>query len=330
MDSIVMMELVAAVVGFALTVAFGKVVIPWLVKLKFGQSILEIGPNWHKNKQGTPTMGGIMFVLGIGICVILAGIPLMILDGEFRHLLIFAFALLFGVIGFIDDYAKVSRKQNKGLSAMQKLLLQLAGSAVFLSALRMTGDLTPSLLIPYIGRIELPWILYLFLMMFIIVGAVNAVNLTDGVDGLASSVTLPVAVLFGVLAVVSRFDAAGLFSGALFGALCGFLVYNKNPAKVFMGDTGSLFLGGAIVGLAFAFDMPFVLLFAGIIYIAETLSVILQVSYFKLTNGKRLFKMSPIHHHFEMCGWSENKLCIIFTIVNAIGCLIGYFGVISL
>lgn len=326
MNSIIVIEAVAAVVGFLLTVAFGKIVIPWLIKLKFGQSILEIGPNWHKNKQGTPTMGGIMFILGIGVCIVLAGIPLMLLDGEFRHLLVFGFALLFGIIGFIDDYAKVAKKQNQGLSAMQKLLLQLAGSAVFLSVLRMTGDLTPSLALPYLGQIEMPWILYLIFMMFIIVGAVNAVNLTDGVDGLASSVTLPVALLFAIMAVVFRIDGAGLFAAALFGALCGFLVYNKNPAKVFMGDTGSLFLGGAIVGLAFAFDMPMILLFAGIVYIAETLSVILQVAYFKITHGKRLFKMAPIHHHFEMCGWSENKLCVVFTLLNALGCVLGYFG----
>lgn len=322
------MDLIAVLVSFLLTVAFGKIVIPWLVKLKFGQSILEIGPNWHKNKQGTPTMGGIMFVLGIGVTVLLAGIPLMVFDGDFRHLLIFGFALVFGVIGFIDDYAKVSKQQNKGLSALQKLLLQLAASAVFLTVLRISGDLTPNLVLPFVGEIELPWLLYLFLMLFVIVGAVNAVNLTDGVDGLATSVTLPVALLFGVLAFAMSLSAAGLFAAALFGALFGFLVYNRNPAKVFMGDTGSLFLGGAIVGLAFAFDLPLILLFAGIVYIAETLSVILQVGYFKLTHGKRLFKMSPIHHHFELCGWSENKLCVIFTLVSALGCLIGYFGVI--
>ncbi len=326
--NMIFMDLIAVLVSLLLTVAFGKIVIPWLVKLKFGQSILEIGPNWHKNKQGTPTMGGIMFVLGIGITVALAGIPLMIFEGEFRHLLIFGFALVFGVIGFIDDYAKVSKKQNKGLSALQKLLLQLAASAVFLTVLRISGDLTPNLVLPFVGEIELPWLLYLFLMLFVIVGAVNAVNLTDGVDGLATSVTLPVALLFGALAFTFSFKGAGLFAASLFGALCGFLVYNRNPAKVFMGDTGSLFLGGAIVGLAFAFDLPLILLFAGIVYIAETLSVILQVGYFKLTHGKRLFKMSPIHHHFEMCGWSENKLCVIFTLISALGCLIGYFGAV--
>lgn len=326
--SVIFMNLVAVLVSFALTVAFGKMVIPWLIKLKFGQSILEIGPNWHKNKQGTPTMGGIMFILGIGLTVLLAGIPLMIFDGDFRHLIIFGFALVFGVIGFIDDYAKVSKKENKGLSALQKLLLQLAASAVFLTVLRISGDLTPSLTLPFAGTVKLPWLLYLFLMLFVIVGAVNAVNLTDGVDGLATSVTLPVALMFGALAFVLSTPGIGLFAAALFGALCGFLLYNRNPAKVFMGDTGSLFLGGAIVGLAFAFDLPLILLFAGIIYIAETLSVILQVTYFKLTHGKRLFKMSPIHHHFEMCGWSENKLCVVFTLIGAVGCLIGFFGAI--
>lgn len=316
----------ALVLAFVITALSGKFVIPFLIKLKFGQSILEIGPKWHMNKQGTPTMGGIMFILGIGAATVLAGIPLM-RQGDFRHILVFLFALVFGAIGFIDDYAKVVKKQNQGLTAIQKLVLQLAAAAAFLSALRYLNDIVPQIFIPFTHMtIDLPWIVYLFIMMFVIVGAVNAVNLTDGIDGLASCVTIPVAVFFSVIAFALSVPGAGIFSAALVGGLFGFLIYNFNPAKVFMGDTGSLFLGGAVCGLAMAFDMPLILLFVGIIYIAETVSVILQVGYFKLTHGKRLFKMAPLHHHFEMCGWSEKKLCLIFTAVTVIGCLIALWG----
>ncbi len=316
----------ALVLAFVITALSGKFVIPFLTKLKFGQSILEIGPKWHMNKQGTPTMGGIMFILGMGAATVLAGIPLM-REGDFRHILVLAFSLVFGAIGFVDDYAKVVKKQNQGLTAMQKLVLQLAAGAAFLSALRYLNDIVPQIFIPFTNvTLDLPWIVYLFIMMFVIVGAVNAVNLTDGIDGLASCVTIPVAVFFSVLAFAISNPGAGIFASALVGGLFGFLIYNFNPAKVFMGDTGSLFLGGAVCGLAMAFDMPLILLFVGVIYIAETLSVILQVGYFKLTHGKRLFKMAPLHHHFEMCGWSEKKLCLIFTLVTVIGCLIALWG----
>lgn len=318
--------IIAAVLAFAVTAVSGKFVIPFLKKLKFGQSILEIGPKWHMSKQGTPTMGGMMFILGIGAATLLAGIPLM-RQGDFRHVLVFAFALIFGAIGFVDDYAKVVKKQNQGLTAIQKLVLQLAAAAAFLSALRFLNDIQPEIFIPFTHvTLQLPWIVYLIIMMFVIVGAVNAVNLTDGIDGLATCVTIPVAVFFGVLAFAMTAAGAGIFSAALVGGLFGFLIYNFNPAKVFMGDTGSLFLGGAVCGLAMAFDMPLILVFVGIIYIAETLSVILQVGYFKITHGKRLFKMAPLHHHFEMCGWSEKKLCLIFTLVTIIGCVIALFG----
>ena len=316
----------ALVLGFVITAVSGKFVIPFLKKLKFGQSILEIGPKWHMSKQGTPTMGGMMFILGAGAATLLAGIGLM-RQGDFRHLLILAFALVFGMIGFIDDYAKVVKKQNQGLTALQKLIFQLAAAAAFLSALRYLNDITPEIFIPFTQlSIELPWVVYLFIMMFVIVGAVNAVNLTDGIDGLASCVTIPVAVFFSVLGFAMSVPSAGIFAAALVGGLFGFLIYNFNPAKVFMGDTGSLFLGGAVCGLAMAFDMPLILIFVGIIYIAETLSVILQVGYFKITHGKRLFKMAPLHHHFEMCGWSEKKLCLIFTLVTVVGCVIALFG----
>lgn len=321
--------LVAAVLGFAITYLFGKVLIPYLRKLKFGQKILEIGPKWHMGKQGTPTMGGIMFILGSGLAAFFVGVPYM-MSGDLRHIIVFLFAAAFGVIGFIDDYAKIMKKKNQGLTAIQKLLLQLTSAAVFLSLLRMLGDLTPALYIPFFDvTVNLGWIPYLVIMLLAIVGTVNAVNLTDGVDGLATSVTLPVALVFAIIGAYMAFSTVGIFASALFGALCGFLIYNFNPAKVFMGDTGSLFLGGAVCGMAFAYDIPLVLLFMGIVYIAEALSVILQVSYFKLTHGKRLFKMSPIHHHFEMSGWNERKICAVFMLVSAIGALLGFASIMG-
>lgn len=318
--------LLAAGIAFFIAALSGKIMIPYLIKLKFGQSILEIGPKWHMAKQGTPTMGGFMFILASGIATILVGIPRMI-EGDWRHIIVLGFALAFGLIGFVDDYAKVVHKQNKGLSAIQKLFLQLAVAAVFLSLLRLLGDFKPNLFIPFTNiTIPVPWLPYLVFMIFVIVGAVNAVNLTDGIDGLATCVTIPVTLFFSVLAVVLAAPAIGIFAASLTGGLCGFLIYNFNPAKVFMGDTGSLFLGGAVCGLAFAFDMPLILLLIGIIYIAETLSVILQVAYFKITHGKRLFKMAPLHHHFEIKGWSEKKLCFVFTLITVIGCVAALIG----
>lgn len=319
--------LLTALFAFIVTYLFGKILIPYLRKLKFGQKILEIGPKWHMNKQGTPTMGGIMFIVGSGIAVLIMGIPHM-RDGDFRHIIVFAFAAVFGLIGFVDDYAKIIKKKNQGLTAPQKLILQLTASAIFLTLLRMLGDLTPALYIPFFNvTLSLGWVPYLIIMLLAIVGTVNAVNLTDGVDGLATSVTMPVALVFAIIGGYMAYSTVGLFASALFGALAAFLIYNFNPAKVFMGDTGSLFLGGAVCGMAFAYDVPLVLLLMGIVYIAEALSVILQVTYFKLTHGKRLFKMSPIHHHFEMCGWNEKKICAVFMTVSAIGALIGFASI---
>lgn len=321
--------ILAAILGFALTALAGKIFIPILVKLKFGQSILEIGPNWHMSKQGTPTMGGIIFILPVAISILLVGIPQM-LEGQFKHLLVFAFALGFGIIGFIDDYAKITKKQNKGLSALQKLLLQIAVSAAFLSGLYLLGGLTPELYIPFIDEIVyVPWLIYLVFMIFVAVAMVNAVNLTDGIDGLASCVTVPVMMFFIVISMVFTAPTLGILASAMLSALFGFLIYNFNPARVFMGDTGSLFLGGIVCGLAFAFNVPLILIPIGLVYIAETLSVILQVSYFKITKGKRLFKMAPIHHHFEMKGWSEKKLCFVFTFVTVIGCIIAYISLFA-
>lgn len=329
-----MMEiLVTAAVSFALTAVLGKLLIPLLRRLKAGQSIKEIGPAWHMSKQGTPTMGGFMFILAIGALVaarlFTAG------SGQgLGGLYVYGFALVFGAIGFIDDYMKVVHHENTGLTAGKKFLLQLAAALLMTALLRHEGYLTPNLYVPFLQTsIPLSWPVYMAFAAFVMVGAVNAVNLTDGVDGLVSTVTLPVALFFAVVTGIwQQWRTVGElthFSAALLGGLLGFLVYNRYPAKVFMGDTGSLFLGGAVCGLAFAADMPLILIPVGVVYIAETLSDIIQVAYFKLTHGKRIFKMAPLHHHFEMCGWKEKKVVAVFSTVSALFCIIAFLGVVE-
>ena len=321
-----MRMVLAAVVAFVVSAVVGKFLIPALRALKAGQSIKEIGPNWHKGKEGTPTMGGIMFMVGITAAVLIFGWRDM-REGNLTALFILAFALVYGAIGFIDDYAKVKKHDNTGLTAGPKFLLQLAAAVAFLALLRLTGHLSPNLYIPFFNTYwHLPWLVYLIFAAFVIVGCVNAVNLTDGLDGLAGSVTLPVAVFFMVLSAWWDKGPAGIFAGALAGGLLGFLIYNFYPAKVFMGDTGSLFLGGAVCGMAFAMDAPLVLIPVGIIYIAETLSDIIQVGYFKLTHGKRIFRMAPLHHHLELGGWSEVRIVLTFTAITAAFCILAFVG----
>ena len=322
--------ILAAVISLIISAVAGKLLIPALVKLKVGQSIKEIGPTWHMNKQGTPTMGGLMFIIGIGITIMVLGWKGM-LQGDYTHLYVFVFALVFGVIGYIDDYQKIKRKQNTGLTGVQKFLLQLAAAIAFLCLMRFEGLLSPNLYIPFLHtEIVLNWVVYLIFAAFVIVGTVNSVNITDGLDGLSSSVTIPVAVFFAVLGGYwGQYEQLGIFSGAMAGGLVGFLIYNHYPAKVFMGDTGSLFLGGAVAALAFAYDMPLVLILVGIVYICETLSDIIQIGYFKLTHGKRFFKMAPLHHHFEMCGWKETKVVAVFATVSAIFCVLAFLGVMG-
>ena len=322
--------IIACVLSFAVAVAAGKVLIPKLRALKAGQSIREDGPTWHAGKSGTPTMGGLMFIAGIFVSIFATGFYGMRL-GDFKHLYIFGFALIFGVIGFIDDYQKVKHHQNLGLTALQKFALQLAAAVAFLCLMRYEGMLTPNLYVPFVHtHIILPWTVYMIFAAFVIVGTVNAVNITDGIDGLAASVTIPVGLFFAVVATWwPNYDQLGIFSGALVGGLLGFLVYNFHPAKVFMGDTGSLFLGGTVAALAFAYDMPLILVPVGFVYICETMSDIIQVAYFKLTHGKRIFKMAPLHHHFELCGWSEVKLVAVFTTVSALCCILAAFGVMG-
>lgn len=319
--------IVSCAVSFFVTAVAGHFLIPVLRRMKAGQSIREDGPTWHAAKSGTPTMGGLMFILGILVAVLAAGWQGM-RAGDYKHLYLFGFALIFGIIGYADDYVKVKKKRNLGLTAAQKFLLQLAAAVAFLSLMRYEGALTPNLYVPFFNRsFALPWIVYMVFAAFVVVGTVNAVNITDGIDGLASSVTVPVALFFSVVAIWWNYEQLGVFAAALLGGLLAFLIYNFHPAKVFMGDTGSLFLGGAVAGLAFAFDMPLVLIPVGIVYICETLSDIIQVAYFKATHGKRIFKMAPLHHHFEMCGWSEVKLVLVFTAVSAVFCVLAAVGV---
>ena len=320
--------LIALAVSFVLTLVIGRFLIPELRKLKAGQEIREDGPTWHKSKAGTPTMGGIMFILGGGVTVFVLGWDAM-LRGSFVHLYVYLFALIFGIIGFVDDYRKVRQHQNEGLTAKQKFVLQLAAAVVFLCLMRYEGLLSNALYIPFANvTVTVNWIVYPVFAAFVIVGCVNAVNLTDGIDGLACSVTFVVMVFFTVTGTLwSAQDRQGLFPAALAGGLAAFFVYNHHPAKVFMGDTGSLFLGGAVAALAFAMDMPLILILVGIIYIAETMSDIIQVTYFKATHGKRFFKMAPLHHHLELSGWSEAKLVAVFSGITLVFCALAFLGV---
>lgn len=316
-------------VAFAVAALAGKVLIPILRAMKAGQSIKEIGPTWHMSKQGTPTMGGLMFIIGIAVAVLILGWE-DFMAGRFGGAFVFLFALVFGIIGYIDDFFKVKKHENTGLTAPQKFLLQLAAAILFTVLMRNFGYLTPDLYIPFINvTFTIPWPVYMVFAAFVMVGCVNAVNITDGIDGLAASVTMPVALFFAAAACWWGYVELGVFAAALFGGLCGFLIYNFHPAKVFMGDTGSLFLGGAVCGLAFALDMPLVLILVGIIYIAETLSDIIQVGYFKLTHGKRIFRMAPLHHHLEMGGWSEVKLVFVFSGITLAACVLAFLGVMG-
>lgn len=323
-----MQSIITCVISFVLAAVIGHFLIPALRALHVGQSIREVGPTWHNSKQGTPVMGGLMFIFSALICIMTALGS--ILSGDYTYLIVYVFSLVFGVIGFLDDFIKVVKKRNLGLTEKQKLLLQLIAAAIYLVVLKQTGHLTSELYIPFFQvNITIPWVLYLLLSMFIIVGTVNAVNLTDGVDGLASSVTVPVMLFYAVIAWKWGQTGASQLAAALVGGLLGFLIYNFHPAKVFMGDTGSLFLGGAVCGLAYALDMPLILIPVGIIYIVETLSDIIQVTYFKLSHGKRIFKMAPLHHHFEKSGWSEVKIVAVFTAVTVVFCALAYAGVMN-
>lgn len=314
---------------FLLTWLILRKLIPALKSRKIGQKIYEIGPRWHKGKEGTPIMGGLGFIIA-------AAVGLAVITGVYAYLgrarellpvwLTFALALLNGLIGFFDDYTKLIKKQNQGFLAWQKLVLQFLVAIAYLWAMSSCGFIDTALEIPYFGiEIELG-IFYYFLAVLFIAGMVNSVNLTDGIDGLCSSVTAVIGAFFAVVAFVALKPELAILPATIIGGTVGFLMYNFYPAKIFMGDTGSLYLGGAAVGMAFLADEPLIILIAGIIYLIEVVSVILQVGYFKITHGKRIFKMAPIHHHFEKCGWSEVKVVGVFTLITAVACVLAYFG----
>ena len=323
----------AFVVSFLFTTAFGKFYIPWLIKEKTGQKTKELVPQ-HSGKSGTPTMGGVMFILGTALACLTVGFEGM-LHGNFVHIFVLAFALVFGAIGLLDDWEKIRHDANTGLSAKAKFLLQLAAALVFVLLMRQIGALRTDLYVPFSGKvIHMPEWLYFIFAAFVIVGTDNAVNITDGIDGLASGTSIPVCLFFVAVSFAwgERYLELGIFASGLTGGLAGFLVYNFNPAKVFMGDTGSLFLGGAIAALAFAYDMPLILITLGIIYIIETLSDIIQVGYFKFSHGKRVFRMAPFHHHLEMGGWTgkkwkEKELFALFTGISLVFAVISFIGV---
>lgn len=324
----------ALVMAFITAVIVGRFYVPWLKKIKAGQEIKENGPTWHMSKSGTPTMGGVIFISACTLVCLTVGFDSM-RSGDFTHIFVLLFALVFGVIGFLDDWEKLRKKQNLGLSAKAKFLLQLVAALVFVLLLRKMGYISTHLYTPFWNvTVYIPEVIYFILAAFIIVGTVNAVNITDGVDGLASGTSIPVCLFFAAVSFLwgDKYMALGIFASALLGGLMGFLVYNFNPAKVFMGDTGSLFLGGAIAALAFAYDMPLILITLGIVYIIETLSDIIQVTYFKLTHGKRVFKMAPFHHHLEMGGWTgkkwkEKELFALFTSVSLVFAIISFIGI---
>ncbi len=342
-----MMIAVSVIASFLIAAAIGPALIRYLRNKHFGQKILSYVPE-HAGKQNTPTMGGFMFIISITVVTVAVNLILN-RDVGIQSFTVLVLSLCYGAIGFIDDSTKIRKAENAGLTSGQKFALQLALALIFLTVVHMGGYLMPSLYIPFANvSLDIPWLVYVVIAAFIMVGCNNAVNLTDGLDGLAAGVTLPVAVYFIVIGAVSDNTPVAIFASALAGGLAAFLIFNFNPAKVFMGDTGSLFLGGAVAGLAFACDQPLVLVLVGLIYVIETLSDIAQVAYYKATKkpvldengnpvrdakgnikmaGKRIFKKAPIHHHFQLCGWSEKKIVFVFAGITVVMCILAYVGV---
>lgn len=318
------------VVTFGMTVIGLKFLIPFLLSQKIGQKILDIGPRWHKNKEGTPTMGGISFIIAsfISLCIFLLIASKYI---ETRVLLlilnVFVYALLNAMVGIIDDFAKFRKKKNEGLKPFSKFAFQGIAAIFFLVSLKFTIGIDTFLFIPFINiSIDLGFFYYIFAFLALC-GVVNGVNLTDGIDGLASSITLTVGIFFAVIAIMITQDVSlTFFSAVLIGATLGFLMYNFYPAKIFMGDTGSLFLGALVVSVSFIINNVLLVLIYGFVFVVEALSVILQVLVFKITKGKRLFKMAPLHHHLEKCGMSEIKIVLLLTLVNIGTCVLAFWG----
>lgn len=330
-------SILVSIIAFGITALSGYYFVPYLKKVKAGQTILDIGPKWHKKKEGTPTMGGIMFILGVTVATIfgffaIRGITVegesLVKDNAGIKLLVgFIMTLLFMLVGFVDDYIKVVKKRNLGLKAKQKLVFQILIAIGYLIALYFIDGENTKIPFPFFGEVDFGLFYYPLMVLFIIF-IVNSVNLNDGIDGLCSSVTLVASLGFATIFMYFANYAYAVFAFALAGGCLGFLLWNLNPAKIFMGDTGSMFLGGAIVALSFATGHPLIVIIIGIIYVVESVSVILQVISFK-TTGKRIFKMSPIHHHFEMTGWSEYKIVIVFSLITLISSGIGVFYIVQ-
>ena len=316
--------ILAIIIAFAVSAILCPVVIPFLHKLKFGQQVREDGPQAHLKKQGTPTMGGLVFLTAVVITSLLY-------IREYPRIIPVLFMTVgFGVIGFLDDYIKIVMKRSEGLNPVQKLIGQFIITGIFVYYLVCSGEVGTSMLVPFTGGFEHGIYLdlgFLFIpfVFFVVLGTDNCVNFTDGLDGLCTSVTILVATF---LTIISIGENSGIspITGAVVGSLLGFLLFNVYPAKVFMGDTGSLALGGFVASSAFMMQIPLFIPIIGLIYLVEVLSVIMQVSYFKATHGKRIFRMAPIHHHFELGGWSETRVVAVFSIVTALLCLVAYLG----
>ena len=308
----------AFIIAFAASVAVAPLSIRLLTRLKFGQSIREIGPKWHMKKSGTPPMGGVIFIFGVTLAAVL-------LLRDARALVVLFSALAFGLVGFLDDYIKVVKKRNLGLTSKQKFTLQCIVAIALLAVTEYYFKEGTAIYLPFAQQmLDFRWLYYPF-MMVVLLGGVNSVNLTDGIDGLAASVSAIVLLFFAYLSWQADCMALCALCAAGGGGCGAFLLFNRHPARIFMGDTGSLFLGGLVSAAALVLRQPVVLLLAGFVYFVETLSVILQVFSFK-TTGKRIFKMSPLHHHFEMCGWSETKIVTVFCFVTAAMCAVCYLG----
>lgn len=330
MADIIIFILTAATV-FLLTMLISRKLIPVLRSKKMGQTILDIGPRWHKSKEGTPTMGGMSFIIASAI-VSVAVLVYLAAVGRIRDavpfILTVAYGIVSGLIGCIDDLAKLRHHQNEGLTSVQKFLLQSAAAVLFIIGMQFFCGMTTEVEIPFLHRSFDIGIFFYPMAFLLLTGIDNSVNLTDGIDGLCSSVTLAVGVFFAAVSfTICGGISLSLTAAVIIGSTAGFLVYNFYPARVFMGDTGSLFLGALTVGAAFISGSPLIIVIVGIVYIAEAASDIIQVGYFKLTHGKRIFKMAPIHHHFEKCGWSEVKIVVVFTAVTVIAAVIGWLGI---
>lgn len=316
--------ILAIIIAFAISAILCPVVIPFLHKLKFGQQVRSDGPQAHLKKQGTPTMGGLVILTSIIIT------SLFYIRDYPRIIPVLFVTVGFGIIGFLDDYIKIVMKRSEGLNPKQKLLGQIVITGIFAYYLLKSGEVGTTALIPFTGGFENGFylnlgVLFVPFVFFVILGTDNGVNFTDGLDGLCTSVTILVATFMTIVAIGENSGISPI-TGAVVGSLLGFLLFNVYPAKVFMGDTGSLALGGFVASAAFMMQMPFFIPIVGLIYLVEVLSVILQVGYFKATGGKRIFRMAPIHHHFELGGWSETRVVAVFSITTAILCLVAYLG----